>query len=58
VGEALAKAPELTEGEMVVQLYGEIGAETKAFVESFPFTCNIHARKFGFGMFAHRTLPK
>ena len=59
VGEALAKAPELTEGEMVVHLYGEIGAETKAFVESLPFTCNIHARKLGFsGMFAPRTLPK
>ena len=59
VGEALAKAPELTEGEMVVHLYGEIGAETKAFLESMPFTCHIHARKLGFsGMFAPRTLPK
>ena len=59
VGEALAKLPEVIEGEMVVHLYGEIGAETKAFVESLPFTCNIHARKLGFsGMFAPRTLPK
>eukprot|EP01044_Picomonas_judraskeda_P014799 COSAG03_NODE_2400_length_2810_cov_2.950941_1_plen_127_part_00 len=58
VGEALAKIPEVSEGEMVVHLYGELGAETKAFVESLPFTCNIHARKFGFGMFAPRTLPK
>ena len=59
VGEGLAKLPELTEGENVVHLYGEIGAETKAFLESMPFTCHIHARKLGFsGMFAPRTLPK
>ena len=58
VGEGLAKLPEVTEGEMVVNLYGEIGAETKAFVESLGITCNIHARKLGFGMFAPRTLPK
>ena len=59
VGEGLAKAPELTEGEMVVHLYGEIGAETKALAESLGFTLNIHARKLGFsGIFAPRTLPK
>ena len=59
VSEVLPKLPEVTEGEQVVHLYGEIGAETKAFVESLPFTCNIHARKLGFsGIFAPRTLPK
>ena len=33
--ELLPKLPEVTEGEKVVHLYGEIGAETKALVESF-----------------------
>lgn len=60
VSEVLPKLPEVTEGDPVVHLYGEMGAETKALVESFPgFAWKIHARKLGFsGIFAPRTLPK
>ena len=57
VGEALAQAPELIDGPMTIELYGEIAPETKAFAEGLGMGVVFKERKLGFsGMFAPRTL--
>ena len=57
VGEALAQAPELIDGPMTIELYGEIAPETKAFAEGLGMGVVFKERKLGFsGMFAPRNL--